>query len=81
MHGPVESNANKKDSISSLNLIQAERDHLSAFQGNFYILAWEPAFHRRNLACEHYENSAEARSQNIDLKDVENTLALRKNNI
>ena len=79
MHGPVESNANKKDSISSLNLIQAERDHLSAFQGNFYILAWELAFHRRNLACERYNQAlAEARSQNIDLKDVEMPLALRK---
>ena len=79
MHGPVESNANKKDSISSLNLIQAERDHLSAFQGNFYILAWELAFHRRNLACERYNQAlAEARSQNIDLKDVENATRTEK---
>ena len=79
MHDPVDSNANKKDSISSLNLTQAERDHLSAFQGNFYVLAWELAFHRRNLACERYNQAlAEARSQNIDLKDVENATRSEK---
>eukprot|EP00943_MAST-04B_sp_MAST-4B-sp1_P006477 g6477.t1 len=54
------------------HLNPSKTKQLDSLKGKVYVLAWELAFHRRNLACESYNQAVSiAMKKRIDITDVE----------